>query len=91
MKSSSITLVAQQQLRHPSVKKLLTHIIIRLTSEKFFTFASVIGSSIAVVGTVLDNRYVVAAGAIVFLLGFGPWGWRRTCRDIRQDNIRCKV
>ena len=88
---TTLTLVAQPRLRHQSVKKLLIYVIIRLTSEKVFTFASVLGSAIAVIGTLLDDSYVVAAGASGFLLGFAPWGWRRTCRDIRQDRIGCKV
>lgn len=88
---TTLTLAAQPRLRRQSVKKLLIYIIIRLTSEKVFTFASVVGSAIAVVGSLLDDRYVVAAGASVFIFGFAPWGLRRTCRDIRQDRIGRKI
>lgn len=76
--------------RRQSVKKLLIKVIICLTSEKFFTFAAVIGCLIEFVGVLADDEYIVAYGAIAFLIGFTPWSWRQTRRDIRQDKLGLK-
>lgn len=76
--------------RPQSVKKLLIKVIICLTSQKFFTFAAVIGSLIEYIGVLIDDEHTIAYGAIVFLIGFAPWSWRQTRRDIRQDKLGLK-
>lgn len=76
--------------RRPSVKRLLIRVIICLTSENLFIFASVISCLVSFAGILLDNDRILASGAIVFLVGFAPWGIRRTCRDIRQDKLGIK-
>lgn len=76
--------------RRQSVKKQPTKVIIHLTSEKFFTFAAIIGCLIEYVGVLIDDEHIIAYGAIVFLIGFTPWSWRQTCRDIRQDKLGLK-
>lgn len=76
--------------RRQSVKKLLIKVIICLTSEKFFTFAAVIGCLIEYIGVLIEDDYLIVAGAVVFLIGFTPWSWRQTRRDIRQDKLGLK-
>lgn len=73
--------------RRQSVKKRLIKLIIRLTSQKFFTFTAVIGCLTEYVGMLIDAEHIIAYGAIVFLIGFTPWSWRQTRRDIRQDKL----
>lgn len=76
--------------RRQSVKKQLIKVIICLTSEKLFTFATVISFLIEYIGVLLDNEHIIAYGAIMLLIGFMPWSWRHTCRDIRQDKLGLK-
>lgn len=74
----------------PRVKKLLIKVIIYLTSEKFLTFASVIGCLWSWWGVCTDDNNAVAYGTLVFLAGFTPWAWRQTARDLRQDRLGLK-
>lgn len=83
-------LPTQAAYRRRSVKKLLIKVIIRLTSEKFFIFAAVIGCLVSYLGLLIDNDHIIAYGALVFLIGFTPWSIRQTCRDIRQDKLGLK-
>jgi len=76
--------------RRQSVKKQLIKVIIYLTSGKFLTFAAVIGCLIEYVGVLVDDEKLIAYGAIAFLIGFTPWSWRQTRRDIRQDKLGLK-
>lgn len=39
------------------------------------------------IGVLLDDNYIIAYGAITFLIGFTPWAMRETARDIRQDKL----
>ena len=71
----------------PRVKKLLIKGIIYLTSEKLFTFASVIAGLMSYIGVILDDNLLIAYGGIAFLIGFMPWATRQTLRDIRQDKL----
>lgn len=76
--------------RRQSVKKQLIKVIIRLTSQKFLTFAAVISCLIEYIGVLIDDEHTIAYGAIVFMIGFTPWSWRQTRRDIRQDKLGLK-
>lgn len=84
------TIPTAEVYRSQSVKKLLIKVIIYLTSQKFFTFAAVIGCLIEYIGVLIDDEHIIAYGAIVFLIGFTPWSWRQTRRDIRQDKLGLK-
>jgi len=69
------------------VKKLLIRGIIYLTSDKFSIFVGVIAALMSYIGVLLDDNYIIAYGAITFLIGFTPWAMRETARDIRQDKL----
>lgn len=71
----------------PRVKKLLIGGIIHLTSDKFSIFVGVIAALMSYIGVLLDDNNLIAYGAITFLIGFTPWAWRETARDIRQDKL----
>lgn len=71
----------------PRVKKLLIIGIIYLTSDKFSIFVGVIAALMSYIGVLLDDNNLIAYGAITFLIGFTPWAWRETARDIRQDKL----
>lgn len=68
------------------VKKLLIKVIIYLSSEKLFTFASVIAVLWSWWGVCSDNSYTIAYGAMVWLAAFTPWAWRQTARELRHNN-----
>lgn len=86
----AITVIPAPEVnRRQSVKKRLIKVIICLTSQKFITFAAVIGCLIEYIGVLIDD-HTIAYGAIVFLIGFTPWSWRQTHRDIRQDKLGLK-
>lgn len=72
------------------VKNYLIIGIICLTSEKFSIFASIAAALMEYIGVLSDNYRLVAFGALVFLVGFLPWGIRDTARYFRQDNIGLK-
>ncbi len=74
----------------PKVKKLLIKGIVYLTSEKLFTFASVISVIWMWWGVIIDDTHTIAYGAMVWLAAFTPWAWRQTARDIRQDRLGLK-
>lgn len=71
----------------PRVKKLLIRGIIYLASDKFSIFVGVIAALMSYIGVLLDDNYIIAYGAITFLIGFTPWAMRETARDIRQDKL----
>ncbi len=71
----------------PRVKKLLIKGVIYLTSDKFSTFAGVIAALMSYIGVLLDDNHIIAYGAIVWLIGFMPWAFRQSARDIRQDKL----
>lgn len=71
----------------PRVKKLLIKGIVYLTSDKFSIFVGVIAALMSYIGALLDDNNLIAYGAITFLIGFTPWAWRETARDIRQDKL----
>lgn len=74
----------------PRVKIYLIEGIICLTSKNFSIFASIAAALMEYVGVLSDNYRLVAFGALVFLVGFLPWGIRDTARYFRQDNIGLK-
>lgn len=74
----------------PRVKKFLIRATIYLTSEKFITFAGVIGALCTWWGVCTDNNYRIATGAIILISSFAPWAWRQTARDLRQDRLGIK-
>lgn len=71
----------------PRVRKLLIKGIVYLTSDKFSIFVGVIAALMSYIGALLDDNNLIAYGAITFLIGFTPWAWRETARDIRQDKL----
>lgn len=71
----------------PRVKIYLIKGIICLTSKNFCIFASIAAALMEYVGVLLDDNYIIAYGAIIFLIGFTPWAMRETARDIRQDKL----
>lgn len=81
---TTLTIQAQAKPRKQSVKKSLIKIIIFLTSSNFFIFASVIANIIGWWGNIIDNMEMVGWGGIIFLIGFTPWAWRETARDLRH-------
>lgn len=61
------------EIQRRSGKIYLKTGIKRLTSEIFFTFVSVTTAVSAWLGIILENRLLLAASAIVWLLGFLAW------------------
>ena len=61
----------------PRVKKLLIKGIIYLTSEKLFTFASVIAVLWEWWGVCTDDTHTIAYGAMAWLAAFTPWACDR--------------
>lgn len=83
-------LQAPANMCREGVKKLLTRGIIFLTSEIFFTFALMAGALFSYFGLIIDSNNWIAAGAIIFLVGFTPWSIRQTARDLRQQRLGVK-
>lgn len=74
------------QLDKRRVKKLLIKVIIYLSSEKLFTFASVIAVLWSWWGVCTADTHTIAYGAMVWLAVFTPWAWRQTARELRHNN-----
>ena len=87
---TATALPAPALLYKPKVKKLLNKGIIYLTSEKLFTFASVIAVLWEWRGVCTDDTHTIAYGAMAWLATFTPWAWRQTARDLRQDRLGLK-
>ncbi len=63
----------RHEMQRRSGKIYLKRGIKCLTSEIFFTFVSVTTAVSAWLGIILENRLLLAASAIVWLLGFLAW------------------
>lgn len=63
----------RHEMQRRSGKICLRRGIKCLTSEFFFTFVSVTTAVSAWLGIILENRLLLAASAIVWLLGFLAW------------------
>lgn len=74
----------------PRVKRLLIKGIIYLTSEKLFTFASVIAALWSWWGVCTDDTHAIAYGGMLWLAVLAPWICRQTARDLRQDRLGLK-
>ena len=81
---TTLTLQAQEKTRKQSVKKLLMKAIIFLTSSNFFIFVSVIATAVCWWGNIIEDDKTVGWGGLIFLIGFTPWAWRETARDMRH-------
>ena len=81
---TTLTIQTQAKPRKLSVKKLLVRVIIFLTSSNFFTFVGVLACIICWWGALTENDRLTAWGGVVFLIGFTPWAWRETVKDMRH-------
>lgn len=81
---TTLTIQTPAKPRKQSVKKLLIKLIIFLTSSNFFIFVSVIATAVCWWGNIIEDDKTVGWGGLIFLLGFTPWAWRGTIRDMRH-------
>lgn len=86
---TTLTIQAPTNVRKLSVKKLLTKVIIFLTSSNFFIFVAVIANAVCWWGNIIDDQETVGWGGLIFLVGFTPWAWRETVRNMRRPE-RCE-